>query len=317
MEFNPFSEDFFDDPLDTYRWLRDESPVYHSERYGFWALSRFDDVARAHRDWRTFTSTHGVSIDQLQAPGLSDTGSIITMDPPEHDRMRKLVSRAFTPRALEAMEPIVRSVIRQYLKPHIGTSFDVVAEFSGPFPVEIISAILGVPEGDRQQIRHWTDDMLHREPDDPATTPAGIEAGMKLGTYAYELAREKRAHPADDMITRLTQVEVEDDNGNMTNLTDAEIAGFATLLAAAGSETVTKLVGSGAVLFARNPEQWAKVVEDADCLTFGIEEILRYLPPSQYQGRFSLSDADFHGATLPAGAPVLLVTGAATRDERA
>ena len=118
VEFDPLSSDFFDDPYDTYRWLRDEAPVYHNERYGFWALSRFADVVAAHRDWKTFSSEHGLTIDQLTDPNSGMKGtSIIMMDPPEHDRMRKLVSRVFTPRAMAALEPMIRDVITSYLAP--------------------------------------------------------------------------------------------------------------------------------------------------------------------------------------------------------
>ena len=318
VEFNPFSQEFYDDPYDMYRWLRDEAPVYHNERFGFWALSRFADVVAAHRDWKTFSSEHGLTIDQLTDPSnaMAKT-SIIMMDPPDHDRMRKLVSRVFTPRAISALEPLVRSVITEYLTPLEGQrSFDLVADFSAPFPVEIISQILGVPKADRQQIRHWTDAMLHREADNPATTQAGMEAGLYQTIYFMELSKEKRANPTDDMISNLTQVEVADDDGAMHHLTDEEIAGFGTLIAAAGSETVTKQVGNGVVLFARNPSEWRKVIDDPAKMTNAVEEVLRYWAPSQYQGRFSHLPSTYNGVEIPAGVPVLLLTGAANRDER-
>ncbi len=319
MEFNPFSADFYDDPYETYRWLRDEAPVYHNEQYGFWALSRYEDVVAAHRDWKTFSSAHGVTIDQLTDPDSPMAGSsMIMLDPPEHDRLRKLVSRVFTPRAVADLEPLVRDVIGRYLAPLEGRdSFDVVVEFSGPFPVEVISAILGVPDADRQQIRHWTDAMLHREPDDPNTTQEGMEAGLNQILYFLELIKDKRLHPADDMVSRLCDVEVEGDDGTRQKLTDEEIAGFSTLIAAAGSETVTKLVGNGAVLFHRNPAEWKKILDDPARAVDAVEEVLRYWAPSQYQGRFSHADATFDGGTIPAGQPTLLITGAANRDERA
>ena len=318
MEFNPFSAEFYDDPYEIYRWLRDEAPAYHNEQYGFWALSRFSDVVTAHRDWKTFSSEHGLTIDQLTDPDNSMAkSSIIMMDPPEHDRMRKLVSRVFTPRAISALEPMVREVITSYLEPLEGEQeFDLVADFSAPFPVEIISQILGVPKADRQQIRLWTDDMLHRDEGDHRTTKKGMEAGLHQILYFLELAREKRANPADDMISRLTEVEVADDDGNMHKLTDEEIAGFGTLLAAAGSETVTKQVGNGVVLFARNPAEWQKLLEDRSKMVNAVEEVLRYWAPSQYQGRFSHAPSTWHGVEIPAGVPVLLLTGAANRDER-
>ena len=318
MEFNPFSAEFYDDPYDMYRWLRDEAPTYHNEQYNFWALSRFSDVVDASRDWKTFSSEHGLTIDQLNDPdnAMKHT-SIIMMDPPAHDRMRKLVSRVFTPRAIGALEPMVRDVITSFLAPLEGErEFDLVADFSAPFPVEIISRILGVPEADRQQIRLWTDDMLHRDENDHRTTQAGMEAGLNQVLYFLELIKEKRARPADDMLSRLTEVEVADDDGNLNKLTDEEIAGFGTLIAAAGSETVTKQVGNGVVLFARNPGEWKKLLADRTKSVNAVEEVLRYWAPSQYQGRFSHAPSEWHGVTIPEGQPVLLLTGAANRDER-
>ena len=163
VEFDPFSRDFFDDPYDTYADLREYAPCYHSEQYDFYALSRFDDVVTAHRDFETFTSTHGQTYEQLSSGQPSDMGSIISMDPPEHTRYRKLVSRSFTPRSIGNYEALVRDIISGYLDQLMGRrQFDILEEFAAPFPVEIISTILGVPAEDRQQIRHWTDEMLHR-----------------------------------------------------------------------------------------------------------------------------------------------------------
>lgn len=320
VEFDPFSDTYFDDPYEVYRRLREEAPVFHSERYGFWALSRYDDLVAAHKDWRTFSSTHGVDVYTLSRDPdeIASFRSIIMMDPPDHDRLRALVSRVFTPRAVQALEPMVREVIEGFADT-IGDSgsFDGVADLSAPFPVEIISRILGVPAADRQQIRLWLDESLTREPGNPAPTPEGVEATIASGAYFYELVAEKRRNPGDDMLSRLTQVEVEREDGSMTALDDVEIAGFATLLGGAGAETVTKLVGNAFVLFARNPDQWQKVVDDAEAIPWAVEEILRYLPPSQYQGRFSLLESTWRGEVLPAGVPVLLLTGAATRDPSA
>lgn len=318
MEFNPLSDDFFNDPYDTYRWLRDEQPCYYNERFGFYALSRFDDVVAAHRDWRTFSSEHGLTLDTLTNPDANVKGqSIIMMDPPDHDRMRKLVSRAFTPRSITRMEPIALEVMTKYLDAVAGApEFDAVADFAAPFPVEVISAILGVPESERQQIRHWTDLMLSRLPNDPNPTPEGMHAGLEQVLYFLELIKEKRRRPGEDMIDQLIAAEVEDEDGATHRLTDEEVAGFSTLLAAAGSETVTKLVGSAIVLFHRNPDEWAKVLADRSTVANAVEETLRYWAPSQYQGRFSHLDSEWHGTTIPAGHPVFLITGAANRDPR-
>lgn len=308
-EFDPYSDVFFDDPYELYRWMRDDAPVYRNDHYGFYALTRYDDVVTAHRDWQTFTSTHGITIDMLTDPNAKSMaqGSIIFMDPPDHDRLRGLVSRVFTPKAVADLEPMIRRLACHYLDAVDGSAFDLVADFSGPFPVEVISEILGVPEADRQQIRHWTDSLLSREPGNPRPTQEGIEAMLYQVAYLHELAGEKRRHPTDDMLSRLVE----------TGLSDDEVAGFGGLLAAAGSETVTKLIGNGGVLFARNPGEWAKLRADRDLLVPAVEEILRYWAPSQYQGRFSTAATEWHGVTIPAGEPVLLVTGAANRDERA
>jgi cytochrome P450 len=320
VEFDPFSDEYFNDPTEVYRRLRDEAPVYFSERYGFYALSRFADVLAAHRDWKGFSSAHGIELSTLSKDPelIQSLKLIIMMDPPEHDRLRALVSRVFTPRAVTALEPMIREVIRSFLEPLDGASeFDAVADFSALFPVEIISRMLGVPEGERQQIRHWLDASLHREPGQLDPTPEGQAAILEQVGYYMDLAAEKRKNPGDDMLTRLTQVTVDRGDGTETGLDDGEIAGFASLLGGAGAETVTKLVGNAVVLFHRHPDQWQKVLDDPGKVPPAVEEILRYVPPSQYQGRFSVEDRELEGGTVPAGFPVLLLTGAATRDPRA
>src|SRR5687767_2881601 len=179
VEFDPFSKEFFEDPTEVYRRLRDEAPVYFNERYGFYALSRFADVVAAHRDWRAMSSAHGIELSTLtRDPSMVKAlGLIIMMDPPEHDRFRALVSRVFTPRAVTALEPMVREVIADLLDALDGrSSFDIVSDFSGPFPVEIICRMLGVPAGERQHIRHWLDLTLHREPGEMDPTPEGQTA---------------------------------------------------------------------------------------------------------------------------------------------
>jgi cytochrome P450 len=320
VEFDPFSEEYFDDPTEVYQRLRDEAPVYYSERYGFYALSRFADLVAAHRDWQGLSSTHGVDLSTLSKDPdmIRSLRLIIMMDPPEHTRLRALVSRVFTPRAVTGLEPMIRDAVRDFVEPLDGaTEFDAVADFSALFPVEIISRMLGVPEGERQQIRHWVDLSLHREPGELDPTPEGQAAMLDQVAYYYELAAEKRRNPGDDMLTRLTQVTVDRGDGVETGLDDSEIAGFASLLGGAGAETVTKLIGNAVVLFAQHPDQWQKVRDDPGKIPSAVEEILRYHPPSQYQGRFSVEEREYEGGTIPAGYPVLLLTGAATRDPRA
>lgn len=320
VEFDPFSEDFFNDPTEMYRRLRDEAPVYFSERYGFYALSRFADVLAAHRDWEGFSSAHGIELFTLSMDPevVASYRSLIMMDPPEHDRFRALVSRVFTPRAVTALEPMIREVIRGFLDPLDGAGdFDVVADFAAPFPVEVIARMLGVPDGDRQAIRHRLDLGLQREPGQLGPSPENEQAVLENGMYYHQLTLEKREHPGDDMLSRLTQVTVDRGDGTETGLDDAEITGFVSLLGGAGAETVTKLVGNAVVLFWQHPDQWQKILDDPAKIPRAVEEILRYLPPSQYQGRFCVQERAMDGGTVPAGFPVLLITGAATRDPRA
>jgi cytochrome P450 len=320
VEFDPFSDDYFNDPTDVYRRLRDEAPVYFSERYGFYALSRFADVLAAHRDWESLSSAHGIDLSTLSmdAELIETFHSIIMMDPPEHDRLRALVSRVFTPRAVTALEPMIREVIGGVADTLDGaTDFDAVSDFTAYFPVEIIARMLGVPAGERQAIRERLDLSLHREPGQLDLTPEGQQAIVETGAYYHGLSVEKRKNPGDDMISRLTQVTVDRGDGLETRLDDVEIAGFAGLLGGAGAETVMKLVANAFVLFARHPGQWQKILDDRERIPRAVEEILRYVPPSQYQGRFSTTDRAFDGGTVPAGFPVLLITGAATRDPRA
>jgi cytochrome P450 len=320
VEFDPFSDDFFNDPTEMYRRLRDEAPVYFSQKYGFYALSRFADVLAAHRDWEGFSSAHGIELFSLSKDPeeIAAYRQIIMMDPPEHDRFRALVSRVFTPRAVTSLEPMIREVIRGYLDPlRDASSFDAVADFSAPFPVEVISRMLGVPDGERQQIRHWLDASLERAPGQIAPSPENEQAVIEQAMYWHQLTVEKRKNPGDDMLSRLTQVTVDRGDGEETGLDDLEITGFAILLGGAGAETVTKLVGNAAVLFSRHPDQWQKIVDDRDKIPRAVDEILRFWPPSQYQGRYSVQERTLDGGTVPAGFPVLLITGAATRDPRA
>jgi cytochrome P450 len=322
MEFDPYSEAFFEDPWEVYRWLRDEEPAYHNERLGFWAVSRYEDCIEVHRDVATYTSTRGLSLDALRTSEFGEavmrTPSMIMMDPPMHDRMRRLVNRAFTPRRIADWEPVVAKVINGSLDQlESSPRFDAVVDFAGPFPVEVICTIVGVPKGDRQQIRHWTDSMLEREVGNPFPTDEGIAASIAVTTYMAELAAERRAHPGDDMIDHVIAAEVEREDGTVERLDDREVAHFMTLLAAAGAETVTKLVGNGVVTFTEHPDQLEKLKADPSVADAAVDEVLRWRAPSQYQGRFSLADREFHGRVIPAGNPVLIITGAANRDPRA
>lgn len=315
--FDPYSDDYFDSPFETYRRMRDEAPLYYSDKYDFWALTRYDDVASAIKDHQTFSSAKGVTLDMVKAAakGESSLGKIIiSLDPPEHERMRKLVNRVFTPRAVTALESLVRETIDRYASQLDPKSFDAVEDFAALFPVEVITSMLGVPAADRQMLRHWLDISLERN-QGMGMSAESMEAVMKSGAYYYELIQERRKKPQDDMISRLIETEVTED-GETRRLDDIEITGFCTMLGGAGAETVTKLVGNAVVVFADNPDQWRMLQEDRSKIPAAFEELLRYEGPSQYQIRTPTRDVTMYDKTIPEGAPVLLINGSASRDER-
>lgn len=318
VEFDPFSAAYFEDPYPIYTALRENAPVYRHDDPTYYALSRWQDVIDASRDWETFSSARGIDLATLVSGRPPDFEGLIMIDPPRHTRMRNLVSRVFTPRAVAALEPMVREVIAGYFDRVEGRdNFDFIVDICGPFPVDVISRMLGVPEDMRQQVRHWLDVALTRQVGRMTPDAESFESMVKMGAYFYELAVDKRAHPGDDMISRLIATELPGEDGSPSRLDDTEIAAFGALLGGAGAETVTKLMGNAAVLFDTHRDQWAEVIDDHALIPGAIEEVLRMYPPSQYQGRCTTRDVELHGTVIPADAPVLLLTGAATRDPRA
>ncbi|MGV0835002.1 cytochrome P450 [Mycolicibacterium thermoresistibile] len=315
--FDPFSEEFFNGPWDIYRRLREEAPVYYNEEYDFYALSRHADVAAAYKDFATYSSAYGLDLATVRSNEPMVAKMIIVMDPPEHRQMRSLVNKVFTPRAIAALQPMVTATIQRYLDRVDPQGFDVVADFSAKFPVDVISQMLGVPERYRQQVGEWVDTSLRREPGQIDMSEQGMQAVGELMTLYYNLIQERRADPQDDMFSRLIAAEIEREDGEKQQLDDFEIAGFATLLGGAGAETVTKLIGNAAVTFARFPDQWQKLLDDRSKIPAAVEELLRYEAPNQYNVRRSMRDVELHGVTIPAGKPVFLLAGSANRDPAA
>ncbi|WP_024799349.1 cytochrome P450 [Nocardia sp. BMG51109] len=316
VEFDPFSEQFYAYPYEIYRRMREEAPVYYNAEHDFYALTRHEDVAAAFKDHGTYTSTRGVDLGMIKS-GEPPQKSIIFMDPPDHRHMRSLLSRAFTPRAVQSQRDTVVELVRKYLSAADPARFDVVRDFSAPFPVEVITRMAGVPEEFRQQVRVWMDVSLHREPGQMEMTEAGMRAIDAESAFYYELVQKRRAEPRDDMISTLIAAEIEREYGEMSSLDDEEIAGFATLLGGAGAETVTKLVGTAAAVFARNPDQWQKLLDDRGKVPQAVEELLRYEGPVQYNVRCTLKEVTLHGVTIPAGKPVFLIGASANRDSDA
>jgi cytochrome P450 len=313
--FDPFSSDFFNAPYATYQRMRDEEPVYYNQNYGFYALTRHADVAVAIRDFEIFSSARGIDLAMVQS-GNPVPPLMILMDPPEHRRMRSLVNKVFTPRAVERQRQLVVEQIDRFLAATNPEEFDVVQDFSALFPVEVITRMLGVPAELRQTVRLLLDKALEREYGKVEMPEEGIQAGIETGLLYYNIIQERHANPQDDMISDLIAVEVERD-GVATKLDDVEIAGFASMLGGAGAETVTKLLGNAVVTFAEHPDQWQMLLDDRSRIPAAVEELLRWEAPAQYLVRYSMKDIELHGSTIPAGNPVLLCVGSANRDERA
>jgi cytochrome P450 len=316
LKFDPYAQEYFDDPYEIYRRMRDEAPLYYDEEQDFYALTRHADVAAALKDHEAFSSTRGCHLSMIKS-GTGFEKSIIFMDPPEHRFMRSLLNKAFTPRAIQSQSHTVVELVEHYLGKVDPDHFDVVQDFSGPFPVEVITRMAGVPEDFRQQVRHWIDKGLEVKPGQLEMSDENMKANIDAGVYYYGLVQERRANPQDDMISRLIAAEIPDETGQMRSLDDVEITGFVALLGGAGAETVTKLVGSAVVEFARHPEQWQKLLDDRSLVPAAVEELLRYVGPVQYNVRYTLKETEVPSGTIPAHKPVFLMKAAANRDPRA
>lgn len=319
IDFDPFSEEFFREPHEIYRRLRAEAPAHFNPRYGLWALSRYADVAPGMKDFETYSSAEGITLDMVLDPEYvkPEIPMMIMMDPPEHTRMRNLVRKVFTPRAIAELEPVIRDIIATFAARIPAGEFDVVADFSTHFPIEVISSMLGVPAEDRARLRELHAIPLERRPGETGMRPEAREALQEVGRYHFGLILERRARPRDDMISRLIEAEVDRGDGVATKLTDHEIAGFISLLGGAGAETVAKFIGIAAVLFADHPEQWQALRADRSKIPGAFEEILRYDGPVQYDLRYTRRDVHLHDRTIPQGSYVLMLLASATRDEDA
>jgi cytochrome P450 len=317
MELNPFSWQFHEDPYPTYRWLREQAPLYRNDAMDFYALSRFRDVFAATQDWQTYSSAEGTTVERMLPEMFELTPMLLFLDPPKHDRLRKLVSHAFTPRRVADLEPFIRATAIRLLEPLAARGGgDFVTEFSAPLPMEVIFTMLGVPPPDQQQLREWMDLALGRDPDSEAIPPRAMEALGHLMRYWWSLLDSLRRSPKDGLISDLLDAEIEADGHGTTRLTDGEIIGFCALLGAAGNETVTKLLANAALLFSQNRSAYAAILADPGRIPSAVEEVLRHSPPSHIQGRTVTRDVEWYGRTVPKGARMLLLTGAANRDER-
>ncbi|MCV7189163.1 cytochrome P450 [Mycolicibacterium thermoresistibile] len=316
LTYSPFSKAIFDDPYPVYRRLRDEAPVYRDPEDRWWVLSRFDDVSAALRDWSTYSSKLGPAPENPDNDGRKY--SIISMDPPRHDRIRGVLKGFFTPKAVEAMENALRAVVAHHLdKLRPGTTVDAMQAFAFSIPTDVIGDLLGVPQGDREQLRLWWEDFLTRHEGEVAMPPKAIEANRKISAYISDLIDERRRHPGDDLISIVLNATFDDpEAGGERSLTPHEVLMFANLLSAAGSETTQKLISNGLVALYEHPDQWRRIVADPSLIPAAVNEALRYDTPSHWVARTLTKPVEKHGVRMQAGDWVLLLLGSANRDER-
>ena len=312
IEFNPYAYEVHEDPYPFYTQLRAEAPVYRNEDLDFWAIARHADVLAAFKDVKRFSNRFGVSIDPASYGPHARLGtSFLAMDPPEHTRMRGLISRSFTPRRVKAMEPRIREIAIGRLDRLVGAgSFDVIAEFAGKLPMDVISEMLGVPDADRAELRTWADLLVHREEGTTDLPAEGVEAFGKIRSYFRDLIADRRKAPREDLLSSLLELEAAEDH-----LSDSELVAFCNLMIVAGNETTTKLIGNALYWLDQTPDQRARVASGEASMSQWVEETLRYDNSTQMLVRTLSEDVCIGGQDLPKDARILLLVGSANRDE--
>jgi hypothetical protein len=313
LEFDPYAYEVHEDPYPVYARLRAEAPAYRNERLGFWALSRHADVLAGFKDWQRFSNRNGVSLDRdAFHENAEATMSFLAMDPPRHDRLRALVSKGFTPRRVSELEPRIRAIAVEHLDALAGRDgCDFIADFAGKLPMDVISEMIGVPAEDRATLRTWADLVVHREEGVEGLPPAAAESALRMLHYFTAMLADRRKRPRDDLTGALIAAEIDGDR-----LSDREIIGFLFLMVVAGNETTTKLLGNALYWLWRHPGERDRLRADASLVPRWVEETLRYDNSSQALARVATCDVELHGEKIRAGDRVVLLVGAANRDER-
>jgi cytochrome P450 len=306
VAFDPLLQD---EPYAAYRVLRGSHPVYRNEERAFWALSRFDDVQRAARDWTQFSSADGVNLDDTLS--LTGAGNFIAADPPDHDRLRKVVRGRFTPATVAAMEAAIRDDVRATLATAVREGgFDAADRLAWTIPVRTVSRLLRLPMHDEPVLRGWLRAVIHRETERDILPDSARAAGRELRAYLTEQIDDRRRAPGDDLLSDIVAGEAR------AEVNEAEIPGLCILLYVAGTETVADFIGNALVPLAEHPEQRALLAAQPRIGGAAVEELLRFESPVQYQVRTATRDVELNGVTIPAGDRVALLWGAANRDER-
>jgi cytochrome P450 len=314
--YDPYDFEIDADPYPVFRRLRDELPVYYNEKLDFYAVSRFADVESCSIDWQTFSSARGTVLEIIRAAMVVPKGMFIFEDPPLHNLHRRLMARVFTARRVAVLEERMRQYCAAALDPFRGSGgFDFVRDLGADLPMRVISAMLGIPEEDQEAVRDRFDEGLRIDEGEPPPMNEMMTRGADGSNFA-EYITFRRRHPSDDLMTDLIETTFVDDLGVERHLVEEEILNYAMLLAAAGNETTTKLIGWTGFLLGAHPDQRRDLVANRDVIPGAIEEILRYEAPSPVQARYVTRDVELHGTTVPEGSILLMLNAAANRDER-
>ncbi len=312
--FDPYDVDINADPYPIYARLRDEAPVYHNDRYDFWALSRHEDVQQALVNWQTFSNTRSDILDIIRSGIELPPGVILFEDPPTHTMHRGLMSRVFTPRRMAMLEDQVRDFCVKALDPLVGADrFDIVQELAVVMPMRVIGMLLGIPEQDQVAVRNRTDETLRTIPGQPMQVR---QERIASGDLFEDYVAWRAEHPSDDLMTQLLNAEFTDEHGVVRTLTRPEVLTYTSVIAGAGNETTGRLIGWLAKVLAEHPDQRRAVVEDRSLIPQVIDETLRFEPTGHATARYVMQDFEAHGVTIPAGSSVLLIVAAANRDSR-
>jgi cytochrome P450 len=312
--FDPYDVAINADPYPTYARLREEAPIYHNDRYDFWALSRHEDVQKALVNWQVFTSTRSDILDIMKADIYLPDGVVMFEDPPVHTTHRGLLSRVFTPKRMAQLEDQVRDFCIRCLDPLVGTDrFDIITELATMLPMRVIGMLLGIPEADQAAVRNKTDDNLRTQPGKPMVI---VENQVANGEMFADYIEWRAKHPSDDLMTMLLNAEFEDETGKTRTLTRHEVLTYTSVLAGAGNETTGRLIGWLAKVLAEHPDQRRSVVDDRTLIPGVIEETLRFEPTGHATARCVTEDIEYYGTTIPAGSAVLVLLASANRDPR-
>jgi cytochrome P450 len=319
LHYDMFDRDIYWDPYPVYRRLRDEAPLYENEQHGFYVVSRFEDVERVLLDRQRFSSAMGsaysfmpyVISGQVEIP----SGLFIARDAPEHTVHRGLVSRVFTPKAVAALEPEIRAFCAKVLDDALGSGeIDYARDVSQLIPMRVIGMLLGIPEGDQAALRTYFHEAMNDHEYEEGHEPfERLENSEDLfGPYIDWRA----SNPSDDLMTQLLLAEFEDASGTRRRLTRDEVFIYVNMIAAAGSDTTSRLMEWTVKLLAEHPDQRRELASEPSLIPQAIEEVLRFEPPAYSFGRYLVEDVEIHGRTLPAGSVVIVIPGSANHDER-